>query len=81
MWLMYVFLMFDGLSVFSTDYMYIFLIVISFGLSFGFIITSIIDINNCEKDIEDKNDSIEIRYNILISIITTSIIILLKSYY
>ena len=80
-WLMYIFLLFDGLTVDLIDYMYIFLIVISFILVSIFVISSISDINKCEKDIKVKNDSIELRYNILITIITTSIIILLKSYY
>ena len=80
-WLLYIFLMFDGLSLFTTDYMYMLSIIISFILVTIFCITSIISINKCEKNIEDKNDSLEIRYNILISVITTFIIILLKSYY
>ena len=80
-WLMYIFLLFDGLTVDLIDYMYIFLIVISFILVSIFVVSSISDINKCEKDIKVKNDSIELRYNILITIITTSIIILLKSYY
>ena len=73
--------MFDGLFIDSIDYMYMFFVGISFILAILFLITSIIDINKCETNIENKNDSLEIRYSILISIITTFIIILLKSYY